>query len=104
MTADIVVDSDKLEEKTWQLRLYVSGQTPKSARALVNLTKLCEEHLHGRYEIEVVDLAADPTMARNNDILAGPTLVRLLPAPFRRVIGDLSNAESVLLGLRLGME
>ncbi|HEX3089403.1 MAG TPA: circadian clock KaiB family protein [Ilumatobacteraceae bacterium] len=103
-TADIVEVADAGGEAMWQLRLYVSGQTPKSARALVNLTKLCETHLKGRYEIEVIDLAEHPELARSDDILAVPTLVRRLPAPFRKVIGDLSNAESVLIGLRLGLE
>ncbi len=104
MTADIVADYDEAEPKVWQFKLYVADNSPNSARALVNLTKLCEDHLHGRYEIEVVDLVLDPTMALNDDILAVPTLVRLLPTPFRRVIGDLSNADSVILGLRLGVE
>lgn len=103
-TADIPAVTGADGEEIWQLRLYVAGQTPKSARALVNLTKLCESHLHGRDEIEVVDLALDPNLARSDDILAVPTLVRRLPAPFRTVIGDLSNAESVLIGLRLGLD
>jgi circadian clock protein KaiB len=88
-------------DEIWYLRLYVAGQSPKSLRALANLTTLCEEHLAGRYEIEVIDLVADPTQARNDDILAIPTLVRRLPAPLRRIIGDLSNTERVLVGLRL---
>jgi circadian clock protein KaiB len=88
----------------WELRLYVAGQTPKSARALVNLTTLCETHLRGHYKIEVIDLAEHPELARNDDILAVPTLVRCLPVPFRKVIGDLSDADSVLLGLRVGLE
>jgi circadian clock protein KaiB len=92
------------EAETWQLRLYVAGQTPKSARALINLTKLCESHLHGHYEIEVVDLWEHPELAKNDDILAVPTLVRRLPAPRRKVIGDLSDADSVMLGLRVGLE
>ncbi len=103
-TADIAAVANDDGEELWQPRLYVAGQTPKSARALVNLTSLCETHLHGRYEIEVIDLAEHPALARSDDILAVPTLVRRLPAPFRKVIGDLSNAESVLIGLRLGLE
>lgn len=89
---------------TWRLRLYVAGGSPKSVRALENLNNLCELHLAGRYEIEVIDLAVDPTLARNDDILAVPTLVRYLPAPLRKVIGDLSNIEQVLVGLRLQSE
>jgi circadian clock protein KaiB len=103
-TADITAKESADGETMWQLRLYVAGQTPKSVRAVVNLTKLCETHLHGHYEIEVIDLADHPELARSDDILAVPTLVRRLPAPFRKVIGDLSNAESVLIGLRLGLE
>lgn len=103
-TADVTATESADGETMWQLRLYVAGQTPKSARALVNLTKLCEAHLHGHYEIEVIDLAEHPELARSDDILAVPTLVRRLPSPFRKVIGDLSNAESVLIGLRLGLE
>jgi len=81
--------------------LYVAGQSPKSLRALTNLTTLCEEHLAGRYEIEIVDLVEQPSLARSDDILAIPTLVRRLPAPLRKIIGDLSNTERVLVGLRL---
>jgi circadian clock protein KaiB len=88
----------------WQLRLYVAGQSPKSLRAFANLTALCEEHLAGRYEIEVVDLVEHPSLARSDDILAIPTLVRRLPVPLRKVIGDLSNTERVLVGLRLKSE
>jgi circadian clock protein KaiB len=89
------------QEEIWYLRLYVAGQSPKSLRAFANLTTLCEEHLAGRYEIEVVDLVEDPSLARSDDILAIPTLVRRLPEPLRRIIGDLSNTERVLVGLRL---
>jgi circadian clock protein KaiB len=88
----------------WYLRLYVAGQSPKSLRAYVNLKALCDEHLAGRYEIEVIDLVAHPTMAQSDDILAIPTLVRRLPAPLRKIIGDLSNTERVLVGLRLQKE
>ena len=90
-----------VDHELWLLRLYVAGQSPKSLRAFANLTSLCEEHLPGRYEIEVVDLVADPSLARSDDILAIPTLVRRMPAPLRRIIGDLSNTERVLAGLRL---
>jgi circadian clock protein KaiB len=89
------------EDAVWSLRLYVAGQSPKSLHALANLTSLCEEHLAGRYEIEIIDLVEHPTLARSDDILAIPTLVRRLPAPLRKIIGDLSNTERVLVGLRL---
>ena len=83
----------------WQLRLYVAGQTPKSIRAFGNLKTLCEEHIAGQYTIEVVDLLKNPTLARGDQILAIPTLVRKLPEPIRKIIGDLSNTERVLVGL-----
>jgi circadian clock protein KaiB len=87
---------------TWELRLYVAGQTPKSVAAFANLKKLCEEHMAGRkYSIEVVDLLKNPTLARGDQILAIPTLVRKLPEPMRKIIGDLSNTERVLIGLDL---
>ena len=86
---------------SWQLRLYTAGQTPRSIAALANLRKLCEEHLAGRYSIEVVDLLKDPALARGDQILAVPTLVRKLPTPVRKIIGDLSNTERVLVGLDL---
>jgi circadian clock protein KaiB len=81
--------------------LYVAGQSPKSLRALINLKTLCEEHLPGRYEIEVIDLVERPALARSDDVLAIPTLVRRLPRPPCTIIGDLSNTERVLIGLRL---
>jgi circadian clock protein KaiB len=87
--------------ESWQLRLYVAGQSPKSLRAVANLKELCEEHLPGRHEIEVIDLIEHPALARSDDILAIPTLVRRLPAPLRKIIGDLSDTERVLVGLRL---
>ena len=82
----------------WNLRLYVAGQTPKSVAAIANLRRFCEEHLAGRYSIEVVDLMENPKLARAHDIVAIPTLVRSLPAPMRKIIGDLSNRERVLVG------
>jgi circadian clock protein KaiB len=85
----------------WNLRLYVAGQTPKSLSAFANLKKLCEEHLAGRYEIEIVDLTRKPQLAQNDQILALPTLVRKLPEPIKRIIGDLSNLERVMVGLDL---
>ena len=81
------------------LRLYVAGQTPKAVRAFSNLRKICEEHLKGRYSIEVIDLLENPRLARGDQILAIPTLVRQLPSPIRKIIGDLSNTERVLVGL-----
>jgi circadian clock protein KaiB len=92
------------EEDDWHLRLYVADGSPKSLRALTNLKTLCEEHLAGRYEIEVIDLVEQPSLARRDDILAIPTLVRRLPGPLRKIIGDLSNTERVLVGLRLHAE
>ncbi len=90
------------EKDTWELRLYVAGQTPKSMTAFSNLKKLCAEHLAGkRYSIEVVDLLKNPTLAKGDQILAIPTLVRKLPEPMRKIIGDLSNTERVLVGLDL---
>jgi circadian clock protein KaiB len=85
----------------WELRLYVAGKTAKSVAAFENLTRLCEEHLPGKYRIEVVDLLVHPQLARGDQILAIPTLVRKLPHPIRKVIGDLSNAERTLVGLQL---
>ena len=85
--------------RTWRLRLYVAGQTPKSIAALANLKRLCEEHLAGRYRIEIVDLQKQPHLARRDEIVVLPTLVRQLPQPIRKIIGDLSNQQKVLLGL-----
>jgi circadian clock protein KaiB len=83
----------------WILRLYVAGQTPKSLAAFANLKRICEEHLAGRYKIEVIDLLEHPQLARGDQIFAVPTLVRRLPPPLRKIIGDLSNTEKVLVGL-----
>ena len=85
----------------WRLRLYVAGQTPKSLLAFTNLKRLCEERLQGRYTIEVIDLLKTPQLAEDDQILAVPTLVRKLPVPIRKIIGDLSNTERVLVGLDL---
>jgi circadian clock protein KaiB len=87
--------------KVWELRLYVAGQTPKSLAAFANLKRICEEHLAGEYRIEVVDLLENPQLAREDQIIAIPTLVRKLPQPLRKIIGDLSNSERVLVGLEL---
>ena len=89
------------QRKLWQLRLYVAGQTPKCLTAFANLKKLCEQHLAGEYEIEIVDLLQQPQLAQGDQILAIPTLVRKLPEPMRKIIGDLSNTERVLVGLDL---
>ncbi len=85
----------------WELRLYVAGQTPKSLAAFANLKQICEEHLHGRYIIEIIDLLENPRLAASDQILALPTLVRKLPPPIRKLIGDLSDTERVLVGLDL---
>jgi circadian clock protein KaiB len=85
----------------WYLRLYIAGQSPKSLLALANLRSLCEERLAGRYEIEIIDLVDYPSLARSDDIIAIPTLVRRLPEPSRKIIGDLSNTERVVAGLEL---
>ena len=88
-------------KKKWRLRLYVAGQTPRSVAAIANLQRICEDHLSGRYTIEVIDLVKQPRMARQDDVIAIPTLVRRLPPPIRRIIGDLSNEERVLVGLNV---
>lgn len=85
----------------WELRLYVAGQTPKSMAAFANLTTLCETHLSGGYKIEVIDLVQNPQLAAGDQIVAIPTLVRKLPEPLRKIVGDLSNTERVLVGLQL---
>ena len=85
----------------WDLRLYVAGQTPKSLAVFANLKKLCEQHLAGRYRIEVVDLLENPQLAAGDQIVAIPTLVRKLPEPLRKIVGDLSNTERTLVGLQL---
>ncbi len=86
-------------EEIWNLRLYVAGQTPKSITALANLKKICEEHLAGKYNIEVIDLLQKPQLAKGDQIIAVPTLVRKLPEPLKKIIGDLANTERVLVGL-----
>ena len=91
----------KMPSHVYLLRLYVAGQTPKCMTAFVNIKKICEDHLAGRYQIEVIDLLENPTLSRGDQILAIPTLVRKLPQPMRKIIGDLSNTEHVLIGLDL---
>jgi circadian clock protein KaiB len=88
-------------EEKWRLRLYVAGRSPKCVAALENLKRFCEERMPGQYEIEVVDLLENPRLAKDDQIVAIPTLVRKLPEPLRRIIGDLSNAERMLVGLDL---
>jgi circadian clock protein KaiB len=89
------------EPQTWKLKLYIAGQTPRSLAALANLKKIVADHLDGRYEIEVIDLLENPQLAKGDQILAVPTLVKDLPLPLRKIIGDLSNTERVLIGLDL---
>jgi circadian clock protein KaiB len=89
------------DAEMFDLRLYVAGQTPKAVRAFENLRRICEEHLAGRYTIEVIDLLENPQLGKGDQILALPTLVRRLPEPIKKIIGDLSNAERVLVGLDL---
>ena len=96
-TRAVAPEDDDVAE--WQLRLYVAGQTAKSMAAFDNLKRVCEEHLAGRYSIEVVDLLVNPRLAAGDQILAVPTLVRKFPEPIRKIIGDLSNEERVLVGL-----
>jgi circadian clock protein KaiB len=86
-------------EEIWNLRLYVAGQTQKSITAFANLTKICEEHLEGKYSIEVIDLFKNPQLAKGDQIIAIPTLVRRLPEPLKKIIGDLANTERVMVGL-----
>ncbi|WP_179412920.1 circadian clock KaiB family protein [Mucilaginibacter sp. E4BP6] len=89
------------EEKKYELRLYIAGKTAKSVAALQNLKKYCEEHLKGQYKIEVIDLLVQPQLAEGDQIFAIPTLVRKVPEPIRKIIGDLSNEEKVLVGLNI---
>jgi circadian clock protein KaiB len=98
-----VAASRELDER-WELRLYVAGQAPKSVAAFANLKKICESHLSGKYRIEVIDLLVNPELARADQIVAIPTLVRKLPPPVKRIIGDLSNNERTLVGMELVAE
>jgi len=95
------VSSSAPTDNMYLLRLYVTGSTPASVRAIMNIKKLCEEHLQGRYDLEVVDLYQKPHLAQGEQIIAAPTLIKKLPLPLRRVIGDMSNFERVLVGLDL---
>ena len=89
------------DEERWNLRLYVAGETPKCVQAFQHLKRICEEHLQGRYSIEVIDLLKNPTLASGDQIVAIPTLVRQLPPPVKKIIGDLTNTERVVVGLNL---
>jgi circadian clock protein KaiB len=89
------------EPRKFLLRLYVTGQTPRSIKSIDNLKQFCEKHLHGQYEIEVIDIYQQPSLAAENQIIAAPTLIKRLPLPLRRMVGDLSNQERVLSGLDL---
>lgn len=89
------------KSEKWELRLYIAGKTPKSTLALKNITQYCEQHLPGKYSIEVIDLIKNPQLAEGDQIFAIPTLVRKLPVPIRKIIGDLSNEEKVLVGLNI---
>ena len=91
----------KVKEQTLELRLYIAGQTPKSVTALQNITRYCKEHLDGKYTIEIIDLLKNPQLAEGDQIFAIPTLVRKVPEPIRKIIGDLSNEEKVLVGLNI---
>lgn len=91
----------EIKSDEWILRLYVAGQTPKSLAAFANLKRICEEHLAGRYRIEVIDLSQTPHLAQHDQIIALPTLVRKLPEPIKRILGDLSNLQRVLVGMEL---
>ncbi len=99
MSIDENLTSQDLESETWLLRLYIAGQTPKSVRAIANLREICQTYLEGKYSIEVVDLMENPEIGREDQILAIPTLVRKLPPPITKIIGDLSDVERVLVGL-----
>jgi circadian clock protein KaiB len=92
---------NKKQMKEWMLRLYVAGETPKSMTAIANLKKICEEHMAGEYHLEIIDLLENPKLAAGDQILAIPTLVRRLPEPMKKIIGDLSNTDRVLIGLDL---
>jgi circadian clock protein KaiB len=104
MHADSKSDNKNEDDDVWNLRLYVAGQTPKSIEAFTNLKEICETHLKGKYRIEVVDLVENPELAKNDQILAIPTLVRKLPEPMKKIIGTLANEEKVLVGLEIKTE
>ena len=98
---DVETETNLSQAQLWELRLYVAGQTPKCLKAYANLKKICEEHLAGQYTIEVIDLLENPRLAQDDQIFAIPTLVRKLPEPVRKIIGDLADTERTLVGLQL---
>lgn len=98
---ELIMSESENEKHTYVLRLYVTGSTSRSVQALTNLRKICEEYLEGQYELEVIDLYQNPGLAKGDQIIAAPTLIKKLPLPFRRIIGDMSNRDKVLLGLDL---
>ena len=98
---ELIMGKSHKENDKYILRLYVTGSTGRSVTAIENLNKICEEYLEGRYELEVVDLYQKPSLAKGDQIIAAPTLIKQLPLPFRRIIGDMSNTEKVLFGLDL---
>lgn len=97
----VIVNNGEVIQQTWELKLYIAGKTPKAETALRNLNKYCEEYLEGRYKIEIIDLLKKPQLAEGDQIFAVPTLVRKVPEPMRKIIGDLSNEEKVLVGLNI---
>lgn len=99
MTSEPKKKTPENNKERWLLKLYIAGQTPRSIAAFANLKQICEEHLEGKYHIEVIDLLVNPQLAKGDQILALPTLVRKLPEPIKKIIGDLSNTEQVLVGL-----
>jgi circadian clock protein KaiB len=102
--ADNAVAVADVDVEHWHLRLYVAGQSPRSLQAITNLNKLCEQYLAGHYEIEIVDLVDNPSLAKADDVLAIPTLIRRIPPPLRKIIGDLSDTNRVLIGLQVKTE
>jgi circadian clock protein KaiB len=104
MHSDSKANNKNEDNDVWNLRLYVAGQTPKSIEAFANLKEICETHLKGKYRIEVIDLVENPELAKNDQILAIPTLVRKLPEPMKKIIGTLANEEKVLVGLEIKTE
>jgi len=100
-TEEFELTISKLNKSRYILRLYITGTTIRSIKALTNIKKICEEYLEGRYELEVIDLYQKPFLAKGEQIIAAPTLIKQLPLPLRRIIGDMSNKEKVLLGLDL---
>jgi circadian clock protein KaiB len=101
LTLEEIGKKGKPDSEVWELRLYTAGQTPRSVTAFANLKRICEEHLQGRYNLEVIDLVKHPQLAAGDQIIAIPTLVRKLPQPLRKIVGDLRDTEKALVGLQL---